>query len=70
MWIGNAMLVILNLPLIGLWVKLLSVPYRLLYPLILYAAPSAPTCTNNNMFDVWSRHRLRLAGFTSFEAGL
>lgn len=35
MWIGNAMLLILNLPLIGIWVKLLSVPYRLLYPAIL-----------------------------------
>jgi len=35
MWIGNVMLVILNLPLIGLWVKLLSIPYRLLFPAIL-----------------------------------
>jgi TctA family transporter len=35
MWIGNAMLVIINLPLIGIWVKLLSMPYRLLYPPIL-----------------------------------
>src|SRR5690606_22528463 len=32
MWIGNAMLVVLNLPLIGLWVKLLTVPYRILFP--------------------------------------
>jgi TctA family transporter len=35
MWVGNAMLVILNLPLIGMWVKLLSAPYRLLHPAIL-----------------------------------
>jgi putative tricarboxylic transport membrane protein len=35
MWIGNAMLLIINLPLIGIWVKLLSMPYRLLYPAIL-----------------------------------
>ncbi|MBM3609879.1 MAG: tripartite tricarboxylate transporter permease, partial [Alphaproteobacteria bacterium] len=35
MWIGNLMLVILNLPMIGMWVKLLQVPYRLLYPAIL-----------------------------------
>lgn len=35
MWIGNLMLVIINLPMIGIWVKLLSVPYRLLYPAIL-----------------------------------
>ena len=35
MWIGNAMLVIINLPLIGLWVRLLLVPYRILFPIIL-----------------------------------
>jgi putative tricarboxylic transport membrane protein len=35
MWIGNAMLLIINLPLLGVWVKLLSVPYRLLYPAVL-----------------------------------
>lgn len=35
MWIGNLMLLVLNLPMIGVWVKLLSVPYRLLYPAIL-----------------------------------
>src|SRR5690606_26296524 len=34
MWVGNLILVILNLPLIGLWIKLLSVPYRILYPAI------------------------------------
>src|SRR3990167_8799532 len=39
MWIGNAMLVILNLPLIGLWIKLLTVPYRWLYPsIVLFCA--------------------------------
>ena len=35
MWVGNLMLVVLNLPLIGIWIKLLQVPYRLLYPAIL-----------------------------------
>jgi TctA family transporter len=35
MWIGNAMLLVLNLPLIGIWVKLLKVPYRLLFPIIM-----------------------------------
>jgi TctA family transporter len=35
MWIGNFMLLVLNLPLIGLWVKLLMVPYRLLFPVIM-----------------------------------
>ena len=53
MWVGNAMLVILNLPLIGLWVKLLNVPYRLLYPLILLCCAIGAFSTSNNMFDVW-----------------
>ena len=35
MWIGNLMLVVINLPLIGIWVQLLKVPYRLLFPSIL-----------------------------------
>jgi len=35
MWIGNAMLLIINLPLLGIWIKLLSVPYRLLFPAVL-----------------------------------
>jgi len=35
MWIGNLMLLVINMPLIGIWVRLLSVPYRLLYPAIL-----------------------------------
>ena len=52
MWVGNAMLVVLNLPLIGLWVKLLSVPYRILYPLILLSCAIGAYSTNNNMFDV------------------
>ena len=35
MWIGNLMLLVLNLPLVGLWIRLLQMPYRLLYPMIL-----------------------------------
>ncbi len=52
MWIGNVMLVILNLPLIGLWVKLLQVPYRLLYPAILLFCCIGVFSINNNVFDV------------------
>ena len=43
MWIGNLMLVVLNLPLIGLWVSLLKVPYRLLFPAIMVFSASAST---------------------------
>lgn len=53
MWIGNLMLIILNLPMIGIWVKLLSVPYRLLYPAILLCCTIGAYSTNNDMFDVW-----------------
>jgi len=52
MWIGNVMLVILNLPLIGIWIKLLTIPYRLLYPAILLFCCIGAYSVNNNTFDV------------------
>ena len=52
MWIGNLMLVILNLPLIGIWVKLLSVPYRILYPAILLFCCIGVYSLNNSAVDV------------------
>lgn len=52
MWIGNLMLVILNLPLIGLWIQLLKVPYRLLYPTILAFCCIGVYSINNTTFDV------------------
>jgi TctA family transporter len=48
MWIGNLMLVILNLPLIGIWIKLLSVPYRWLFPAIVLFCSIGVYSTNNN----------------------
>jgi TctA family transporter len=52
MWIGNLMLVILNLPLIGMWIKLLTVPYRLLYPAILVFCCIGVYSLSNSPFDV------------------
>jgi len=52
MWIGNLMLVIINLPLIGIWVRLLRVPYRLLYPAILIFSCVGAYSLNNSYFDV------------------
>ena len=52
MWIGNLMLVVINLPMIGLWVKLLTVPYRLLYPAILLFCCIGVYSMNNRIFDV------------------
>lgn len=52
MYIGNAMLLALNLPLIGLWVKVLKVPYRLLFPLILLFCLVGAYSLNNNIIDI------------------
>jgi TctA family transporter len=52
MWVGNLMLVVLNLPMIGIWIKLLQVPYRLLYPAILLFCGIGVYSTNNASFDV------------------
>jgi putative tricarboxylic transport membrane protein len=52
MWVGNLMLVVLNLPLIGIWIKLLSVPYRMLYPAILLFCSIGVYTVNNTSFDV------------------
>jgi TctA family transporter len=52
MWIGNAMLVILNLPLVGLWVKLLTVPYRLLFPAIMMFMVIGVFSLNNASLDL------------------
>ncbi|MFN5492470.1 MAG: tripartite tricarboxylate transporter permease, partial [Burkholderiales bacterium] len=52
MWVGNAMLLILNLPLITIWIKLLQVPYRVLYPAILMFCCIGAYSLNNNVWDV------------------
>jgi TctA family transporter len=52
MWVGNLMLVVLNLPLIGMWIKLLRVPYRLLYPAILLFCSIGVYSISNTSFDV------------------
>ena len=52
MWVGNLMLVILNLPMIGMWIKLLSVPYRYLYPSILVFMAIGVFSLSNSPFDV------------------
>lgn len=53
MWIGNLMLVVLNLPLIGLWIKLLSVPYRWLYPAMVLTCALGVYANTHSTFDVW-----------------
>jgi putative tricarboxylic transport membrane protein len=53
MWIGNLFLLVLNLPLIGLWVRLILVPYQYLYPLILVFCAIGVFSLNNNTFDIY-----------------
>ena len=63
MWVGNAMLVILNLPLIGIWIKLLTVPYRYLFPAITLFCCIGVYTLNNNTFDVQLTAVFALVGY-------
>jgi putative tricarboxylic transport membrane protein len=63
MWIGNLLLVILNLPLIGLWVKLLTIPYRMLFPAIITFACIGTYSIGSNSFDIYSIAALGIVGY-------
>jgi TctA family transporter len=63
MWIGNLMLVILNLPLIGIWIKLLTVPYRFLYPAIIAFCGIGLYTLNNNNFDIFMGAAFGVVGY-------
>ncbi len=63
MWIGNIMLVILNLPLIGIWVRMLRVPYRLLFPAILVLCCIGAYAVNNSSLDTMLMGAFGLAGY-------
>ncbi|MCF8167645.1 MAG: tripartite tricarboxylate transporter permease [Rhodoferax sp.] len=69
MWIGNLMLVILNLPLIGIWIKLLTVPYRWLYPSIVLFCAIGVYSTNNNTFDIWMVGIFGVIGYLFIKLG-
>jgi TctA family transporter len=63
MWVGNLMLIILNLPLVGLWVKLLRVPYRILFPAILVFCTIGVYSLNYNVFDIFMTAAFGLIGY-------
>jgi putative tricarboxylic transport membrane protein len=63
MYVGNAMLLVLNLPLIGLWVKLLRVPYRILMPLILLFCVIGSYSLSNNVVEVVIMIIFGIAGY-------
>jgi putative tricarboxylic transport membrane protein len=63
MYIGNILLLVLNLPLIGLWVKLLKVPYKILFPLILFFCVIGAYSINNSRFDVLAMIIFGIVGY-------
>jgi Tripartite tricarboxylate transporter TctA family len=70
MWIGNVMLVVLNLPMIGLWVKLLQVPYRLLFPAIMAFSAIGIFSVNSSSFEIYLYRAVRRVRIHLHEAWL
>jgi putative tricarboxylic transport membrane protein len=69
MWIGNFFLVVLNLPLIGLWVRMIMVPYHLLYPAILVFCGIGVFSLNNSEFDIYLMGLFGLLGYVFVKLG-
>jgi putative tricarboxylic transport membrane protein len=69
MWVGNAMLIILNLPLIGIWIKLLTVPYRFLFPAIVVFCGIGCYTLNNSSFDVFMTSAFCVVGYLFYKLG-
>ncbi len=62
-WVGNILLVFLNVPLIGVWVKLLAIPYRYLYPSALFFVCIGVYSTNNSLFQVGETLVVGIVGY-------
>ena len=69
MWIGNLMLIVLNLPLIGIWIKLLTIPYKWLFPAIVLFCAIGVYSTNNNVFDIWMVAIFGVIGYIFIKLG-
>jgi putative tricarboxylic transport membrane protein len=67
MWIGNLMLVVLNLPLVGIWVKLLRVPYRLLYPAIIVFCCIGAYTIASKPFDLYVMAFFAIFGYVALK---
>jgi TctA family transporter len=63
MWIGNLMLLVLNLPMIGLWVRMISIPYHFLFPAILVFCAIGAFSLNNSIFDVFMLALFGVVGY-------
>jgi putative tricarboxylic transport membrane protein len=68
-WIGNILLVFLNVPLIGIWVKMLMIPYRYLYPSALFFVCIGVYAANNDMFQVGEVLVIGILGYTLLRLG-
>jgi putative tricarboxylic transport membrane protein len=68
-WIGNILLVLLNVPLIGIWVKLLTIPYRYLYPSALFFVCIGVYAANNDMFQVGETLVIGILGYVLLRLG-
>ena len=68
-WVGNLLLVLLNVPLIGLWVKMLTIPYRIIFPSVLFFIAIGVYSGNNNLFDVGVTLVAGLLGFAGARLG-
>jgi TctA family transporter len=69
MWIGNLLLVVLNLPLVGIWVRLLRVPYRWLFPVIIMFCCIGNYSVNNNEVDVYLCALIGAVGYVLVKLG-
>ena len=69
MWLGNLMLIVLNLPLIGLWVALLRVPYRLMFPAIVLFCCIGTYTVGNTVFDIWAMLLFGVLGVFFYKVG-
>ncbi len=63
MWVGNLMLLVINLPLVGIWVKLLKIKYRILYPIILIVSLIGIYSVNYSEFDVFLTAMFGILGY-------
>jgi len=69
MWVGNLMLLVLNLPLIGLWVRMISIPYHLLFPIIVVFCAIGVFSLNNSTFDIFFMAIFGLFGYVLKKLG-
>src|SRR5258707_8026586 len=70
MWVGNLMLLVINLPLIGVWVSMLKIPYRLLFPAIVLFCCIGTFGIANNLFNVWLMLGCALLGYFFIKVGV